>query len=227
MSKSTFPLLKPKDILGCLKQLEIPLTLAELKEPSPKKMQEVYEKFMDYLMGISKEELRQPQFQALHVFEFPELHENSLPELMVAKTLLRLLKVCGLHDASLKKILEPTYQGTRKILSALINFAKFREARLVSYQQFSEATDQLMEQKQAMEDERVRLDTLLQQQQALRDERAPQVNAMQDELRVLNEVIVEKQNEDNVLQEQLDSQRKITEKMEGNRDSLRSAVEVR
>eukprot|EP00457_Paulinella_chromatophora_P007034 gb/GEZN01007054.1/.p1 GENE.gb/GEZN01007054.1/~~gb/GEZN01007054.1/.p1 ORF type:complete len:439 (+),score=85.72 gb/GEZN01007054.1/:178-1494(+) len=221
----SFPLLKPKDIISCLKQLEIPVTMAELKEPSAKGMQKVYERFMDYLMGISKEELRQPQFSALHNLEFPELHEASLPELMVLKTLLRLLTVCGVHDVSLKKITEPTYQGTRKILSALINFAKFRETRLEAYQQFSEQTDQLLELKQTLEDEKTRWTAQLQHLQAQKEDRMPQVLAIKEETYALEEQIREQLKIEMGFKEGLEQVHKEAEEANGNLESVRASLE--
>jgi kinetochore protein Nuf2 len=40
------------------------------------------------------------------------------------------MDVCGVVDFSVRDILRPEYQRTRKILSALINFEKFRQQQL-------------------------------------------------------------------------------------------------
>ena len=38
-------------------------------------------------------------------------------------------------DITLMDVLKPTYGRTKKILSAVINFAKFREEKLVNFQE--------------------------------------------------------------------------------------------
>lgn len=83
----SFPPLKNKEILACLKELNIPLTLDELKNPDAKRMREVYEVFVEVLMGVSKDDLRQPQFGAMDAFKYPELHEESISEISMCKTM--------------------------------------------------------------------------------------------------------------------------------------------
>lgn len=51
----------------------------------------------------------------------------------------------------------PEYSQTRKILSALINFAKFRADRLETYTAFTEKTEQLMDLRDALGEENAQL----------------------------------------------------------------------
>ena len=46
-------------------------------------------------------------------------------------------KVCGVHDFTMKDILTPDPKRVRRHLSAIINFAKFREERLVMYSELA------------------------------------------------------------------------------------------
>ena len=141
----SFPILKNKEILLCLKELHIPMTLEEIKAPTGEKMKAVYDQFVEKMMGITKEDSSNPQFGALDVLSFPELHENGIPELTFYTSLLKLMTVVGLHDCTLQHLVNPEYQQTKRILSALINFAKFREERLAIYQEFTARTEELME----------------------------------------------------------------------------------
>ena len=80
----SFPTLKIKEILVCCKELEIPLTQEDLKEPTRQKMLSVYEAFVQCLMDVSREEMKQapPNLEvAVNVFQFQELHEDSIPEM--------------------------------------------------------------------------------------------------------------------------------------------------
>jgi hypothetical protein len=45
--------------------------------------------------------------------------------------------VCGVHDFSIKDLLTPDPKRVKRHLSAIVNFAKFREERLVIYAELS------------------------------------------------------------------------------------------
>ncbi len=75
-----FPILKYDHILECLEQLNITANLEELKHPSPPLVCSMMEQFVFRLMGESREDMRQPKFDAVSLIEFPDLHEESLPE---------------------------------------------------------------------------------------------------------------------------------------------------
>lgn len=80
-SSYSFPTLKAQEILLCLKGLDIPMSVEELKAPTETKMMTVYSQMIEMMMGVTKDELRQPQFGAMDHFQFPELHEESLTSL--------------------------------------------------------------------------------------------------------------------------------------------------
>ncbi len=53
---------------------------------------------------------------------------------------MRLMAASGLHDFSLKDIQKPEYKRLLRIFSAVINFAKFREEKVVAYDEFVQRT---------------------------------------------------------------------------------------
>ncbi len=81
-STLTFPLIKNKEIIACMRGLEIPLTMDDIKNPTQQKMKEICEGFLMHFMGLSREELRMPIFSATtkNIFEFRQLHEDSVYE---------------------------------------------------------------------------------------------------------------------------------------------------
>eukprot|EP01086_Lenisia_limosa_P016348 TRINITY_DN6067_c0_g1_i1.p1 TRINITY_DN6067_c0_g1~~TRINITY_DN6067_c0_g1_i1.p1 ORF type:complete len:388 (-),score=87.78 TRINITY_DN6067_c0_g1_i1:46-1209(-) len=91
-------------------------------------------------MGITREELQQPSFAVMEMLQFPELHEESIAELAFHKHLINLLQTCGVHDFTLNDIYKPVASKTRRNLSAVINFAKFREERLFHYEELCNQT---------------------------------------------------------------------------------------
>ena len=82
-------------------------------------------------VGVSREEMQQPVFNAIDCLQFPELHDNSIPNIMFSKNLSKLMSASGLQDFSLvKDLYKPEATRLRRNLSAIINFAKFREEKL-------------------------------------------------------------------------------------------------
>lgn len=72
-------------------------------------------------------------------------------------------------------------QRTRRILSALINFAKFREERLVTYNEFTQKTDQLLEEHMELGRVNEQLESTLKDLKVQREADAPQIIALEQE----------------------------------------------
>jgi len=85
-SRYSFPILKLADIAATLEQLQIPCSLEDLKNPNQQVVSVVFEMFITLLMEIPREEMRQPRFGALNTLEFPELHEDSVPNYLFWRT---------------------------------------------------------------------------------------------------------------------------------------------
>jgi hypothetical protein len=83
----TFPILTEREIVECLIQMGLSITLADLQEPKARTMSSLFQSFVDQLMGVSKEDASQPLHVAVDVLEYSELHENSIGEIMIVKKL--------------------------------------------------------------------------------------------------------------------------------------------
>eukprot|EP00048_Salpingoeca_helianthica_P012007 m.173712 g.173712 ORF g.173712 m.173712 type:complete len:438 (-) comp15311_c0_seq1:75-1388(-) len=185
MEASTFPILKIPETVQCLQELSIPITEADLKDPQPALIKNVYETFVQILMEIKAEDFRQPNFALLSSFEFHELHEESLSHLIFLSALTRLMSTCGVHNFALRDIIRPEPKRTNRALSALINFAKFREDQVAKYQRLVTETDQLNEAKQRAEYDNADLQQRLAALKAERAREQPAVDALQSEVQAL------------------------------------------
>jgi kinetochore protein Nuf2 len=63
------------------------------------------------------------------------------------------MTVVGIYDFNMKDFIKPTPERVRRILSAVINFAKFREEQLSEFEKYTSQTDQLTEKKHILEQE--------------------------------------------------------------------------
>jgi kinetochore protein Nuf2 len=87
MDRFSFPSLQPHEIVACMGELNIPITDEDLRKPNPATIRHIYIRLLELLTYITKEEMEQPHFDAIHVLEFPELHEESIPELAFSRNL--------------------------------------------------------------------------------------------------------------------------------------------
>ncbi len=145
----SFPELKSSEILQCMEDLRIPLSEQELCKPSPAIVQRILEAFADIFMGIPKDQFSsvQPSFGVMEMLEYPDLHLDSISLITFYRTILRLMIEVGIDDFSLKDLIRPDGGRLRLILSAVINFAKFREEQLAVFEEFSRKSDQIVEEK--------------------------------------------------------------------------------
>jgi hypothetical protein len=64
-----------------------PHTLTHTQSLQPAHIRGVYEGLVDLLMGIKPEDVKQPRFDAIGYMEYPDLHEESLPNLLMNRAL--------------------------------------------------------------------------------------------------------------------------------------------
>eukprot|EP00750_Incisomonas_marina_P027969 INCI6306.1.p1 GENE.INCI6306.1~~INCI6306.1.p1 ORF type:complete len:459 (+),score=115.25 INCI6306.1:88-1464(+) len=139
----SFPVLKDSEIIQNVNDMSIPLTETELRQPNYQVLRTIFTNTAEFLMGVTADELNQPKFSGLEELSHPDLHETSVPRLNLFRTSSKLLETCGCHDFSLPDLFKPTYQKLRVYLSAIINFAKFREDQLDAYATKTELQEKL------------------------------------------------------------------------------------
>ena len=130
----SFPILGNHEIIACLGELDIPLTEQDLLKPHPDTLYRAYEEMVVLLCGESREAMYAPELDAADVLEFPELYEDAIGNLKFTRRLFDLMRRCGVPDFTLRDLTKPEYTRTRRNVSAVINFAKFREEQVAKYE---------------------------------------------------------------------------------------------
>ncbi|KAL7678971.1 putative kinetochore protein Nuf2 [Plasmopara halstedii] len=189
----SFPLLKPREIFACLRDMRVPVSEDDIRACDIGAVRKVLEAFIESIMGVTREDMAQIAFPGLPILTFPELHSESVPELTFYRTAQRLLAASGVDDFGLRDVLHPTPKRVRRQLSALINFGKFRDERLVAFSATTSQTDELLAQKKALQEENAalqrELDQLIEEQKAEEPARLQlqeEVNELEKEINVLN-----------------------------------------
>ncbi|KAI7843287.1 hypothetical protein COHA_003119 [Chlorella ohadii] len=187
MSQPAFgtPLFAEKDIIIFLSELGMSASAEHLGKPTYEFVQPIFENLVTALMGVTREELQQPVFSAIDALEFPELHDESIPAVAFQRHLGRLLAAAGVRDFSLKDLYKPEGPRLRRHLSAILNFAMFREEKLAAYTALQEQLEGLLQDKEAAEAQNAELQAELRQLQEEREAERPQVAALEAEREAL------------------------------------------
>ncbi|KAF8060492.1 kpr-2 [Scenedesmus sp. PABB004] len=152
MAQYSFPILENDELLPCMEEMELAITAAQLAKPTADVVGPLFESVLISLTGVTREELNQPLFAAIDAFEYPELHDESIAARNFYRHLVKLMAACGVKDFGTKDIHKPEPARLRRHLSALINFAKFREEKLVAYSEMSAELDGLAAEQQRLQE---------------------------------------------------------------------------
>mmetsp|Transcript_61446 Transcript_61446/g.139091 ORF Transcript_61446/g.139091 Transcript_61446/m.139091 type:complete len:502 (-) Transcript_61446:292-1797(-) len=185
-SNFSFPLLPVKDILTCLGELYFTISEEELThcEKHALTIRRLFEALLEVLAGTRKEEINMPVFSAHQNIAYPQLHEDSIPELAFWRKISHLMEVCGVTDFTREDLTRPDPKRLRKQLSGLINFAKFREERMDMYNRVTVERDEHLDRLATLEEQN---SGLTQQLDELRNKNRDQ----REEIRRLDEATAE------------------------------------
>lgn len=165
-----FPLLSCNEIVLCLHEIGISsATEDELTNPDKNKDQirRMFEHLAEIVTGTTREEMSQPAFSGLSQLNYPELHEDSIPQINSFRACQKMMEVCSITDFSLKDFMAPTAKRVRRQLSGIINFAKFRMERLGLLHDLTTQREAILSQ---LNKSKLQNDTLNSRLAALRDQ---------------------------------------------------------
>eukprot|EP00946_MAST-07B_sp_MAST-7B-sp1_P004800 g4800.t1 len=164
-----FPILSNAEIVSCLEGLDLEgITEEKLAKPKPAFVKQVYECLAEYCMGVTHEEMNQAHFaglsEGLDLVQNPELHEHSIPVVTYFRHVTKLMRAAQITDFSmLEDMVRPDGERFIRNISAVINFAKFREERLEAHNAMSMRTTELIEEKERQLEEQHQLEAEIEQ----------------------------------------------------------------
>lgn len=127
-----FMRLPDKEIVGCITDIGIPFTTADLQKPNALQVQMIFEWFAELLLNATRETVEPAMRAAADEVcgEFADGVPADTRNLMgFYASLRRLLLECGITDFSFADLYRPTHDRLVKIFSYLINFVRFRESQ--------------------------------------------------------------------------------------------------
>jgi kinetochore protein Nuf2 len=121
-----------KEIVGCISDIGVPFTVADLQKPNPVQIQMIFEWFAELLMNATRETVDPAMRAAAEDIcgEFMDIIPGETRNLMGFYVSLRKLLIeCGITDFSFQDLYKPTHDRLVKIFSYIINFVRFRESQ--------------------------------------------------------------------------------------------------
>ena len=181
----SFPILSEKEIVQCLHELGMKATVEQIQKPTYEIVQHIFENLVVLLCGVTSEELQQPVFAAIDAIEYAELHDESIPAMAFFVQTAKLLQSSGVKDFSMKDLHKPEGARLKKSLSAVINFAKFREEKLVAYTELQEKHEELIENRDRLKREHEELEKELARMTEEREAELPEAANVEAEVDIL------------------------------------------
>ncbi|KAI0429824.1 Nuf2 family protein [Xylaria sp. FL1042] len=127
-----FMRLPDKEIAGCITDIGIPFTVADLQKPNPTQVQVIFEWLVELLMNVTRETVEPAMRAAAEDIcgEFIDIVPPDTRNLVgFYVSLRRLLLEVGINDFSFSDLYKPTHPRLVKIFSYVINFVRFRESQ--------------------------------------------------------------------------------------------------
>jgi len=132
------------EIVGCISDVEIAFTVADLQKPTATQIQQIFEWFAEVLMGTSRETIEPTMRAAAEDVcgEYADIFPAEGRNLMAFYVSLRkLLLNCGIKDFTFQDLYKPTHDRTVRIFSHIINFVRFRESQTEVFEQHFSKTE--------------------------------------------------------------------------------------
>lgn len=186
MSNDVFPLLDLSELAICLQSCDFSLATEDnLSRPTSQCIITLYKQIIDSFMGISADSLinMQQNRSAQETGKDREYigddddndygsYSETLQVLVLNKICYKFFQNIGVADFNIMDLFKPEVQRTRRLLSAVVNYARFREERMFDCNRFISQTEALLGQLRSKFDDY----NLLQQQMKQYEEEEKAVN---------------------------------------------------
>lgn len=125
-----FPLLDIPELSLCLKSCNLSAPEEDLFKPTPIFVQSIFQQILHIFLSISPNRIRHRQQKLVEDEDEREEFEESLNLLSLQTILYKFFVDCGIYDFMVTDLTKPEPQRVKRLLSAVVNFARFREEHL-------------------------------------------------------------------------------------------------
>lgn len=164
VQKDEFPMLDFQELSVCLQSCDFVASEDLVSRPTSQYIRSLFEQFLDTFVGLS------PSFIARKArgkyggendengdAEDEDDTAHALGLVYLFKASNSFLKTCGVHDFTIMDFMKPEPQRTKRILSAVINYARFREEHMAEVEPLALSSEAKLEEVRKLEAENSRL----------------------------------------------------------------------
>ncbi|EGD82526.1 hypothetical protein PTSG_03176 [Salpingoeca rosetta] len=148
--------MRVSEIITDLNQLNINITAKDFKRMDPALVQLVYTSLLEKVLDLDLNEFT-TQFQLPPDidagFDYPELHDQSVPLAVVNWVMCSLMSDIGVEDFSLADLLHPAEKRTKRNLSVLIPYCYFVLQQRDEQQKVMQELTDIKQESKALQDE--------------------------------------------------------------------------
>lgn len=119
-----FPLLDVPELAICLKNCNLSVNEDDLLRPTPIFIQFLMQQILEVFLLISPQQLK------AQISQESEEFEETLGLVALQRTLYQFFQDCGIYDFVLTDLTKPDPYRIRRLMSGVVNFARFREEHL-------------------------------------------------------------------------------------------------
>ncbi|CAH7685309.1 Nuf2 family-domain-containing protein [Phakopsora pachyrhizi] len=123
----SFPIYAPGEIIDAIRNFgyQGDLTAEDIAKPTPQKMSNLYEWLLNYLTGITREDIRNAARQTLMSLHNPHVYEYRVIAGTFKDALDQVMRCAAIYDFSDRDMTSPTPERVRRLLSGVVNFFLF------------------------------------------------------------------------------------------------------
>ncbi|SMN22901.1 similar to Saccharomyces cerevisiae YOL069W NUF2 Component of the evolutionarily conserved kinetochore-associated Ndc80 complex (Ndc80p-Nuf2p-Spc24p-Spc25p) [Maudiozyma saulgeensis] len=144
MNRDVFPLLDVPEIVMCLESCDFTLaTEDEISKPTSAYIMSLYEQIIKGFTGSLSDTTLNDTTKRM-VDEETRLLAPTLRIITLNRTCYRFFKDIGVNDFGMMDLKKPVFERVRRLLSAVVNYARFREERMFDCKRFIATMEMLL-----------------------------------------------------------------------------------
>jgi kinetochore protein Nuf2 len=174
-----FPRMAIEEMMEDMALFRHPITRETIRAPTPESVHAIFAFFIEKVYKQTDDDLRQLSFGCLDGVEYPELLDEAIPVILFLRSCQKLFHAAEYHYFRMHDLTHPTAARFHIQLSALINFAKFREGRVEIFDGMAADAHELREERARLIAESDSLDEKIREIERIRAEEEPTVATKQ------------------------------------------------
>ncbi|KAI8377950.1 Nuf2 family-domain-containing protein [Radiomyces spectabilis] len=179
------PKLSIPQILQCLQEMKLNVTESDLVHPTPHRTQQLFECLLGMLSPWRVRSVKRIMDAIAQDTNHWELRQDFVSLMTLFQEMKKLLTECCFTDFTLEDMANPTQARLLSILSALINYAKFREQSWEIFEPLALEADELELEVNQLATENEEIEQRLEKYQEIQKQEEPELREMEAENAVL------------------------------------------